>query len=101
MIEFQTDQLWKYIAVGLMSVAVTSLPSYIVLATKATTSQQVKQMILTHSPYNLDKKQINSQVNSNTESINQIVASLSKIGNGVSKNSGKLDTIQLLLSKEN
>ena len=94
MIEFQTSNIWKYVAVGLISIGVTSVPSYIILVSNTTDQEDVKRLILENSPYNNDQKLIMKQINSNTEVIKNINIQLNKIHSVVNKNSGKLDTIQ-------
>ena len=94
MIEFQTSNIWKYVAVGLISMGVTSVPSYIILVSNTTDREDVKRLILENSPYNNDQKLIMKQINSNTEVIKNINIQLNKIHSVVNNNSGKLDTIQ-------
>ena len=94
MIEFQTSNIWKYIAVGLISIGVTSVPSYIILVSNTTDREEVKSLIVEYSPYNDDRKLILRQINQNSQVINDINVQVNKIYQAVNKNSGKLDMIQ-------
>ena len=94
MIEFQTSNIWKYIAVGLISIGVTSVPSYIILVSNTTDREEVKSLIVEYSPYNADRKLILRQINQNSQVINDINVQVNKIYQAVNKNSGKLDMIQ-------